>query len=110
VSQFNFYIFLCIYEKFANFENRKEITEKLIIFFDFRKITNSDPQIEGLCVNFPQISVFRGHFLQNQGPNFVILTKKLPSRGRKMRANNLRIFTKNSGERTEKILKKIAEI
>jgi len=65
VSQFNFYIFLCIYEKFANFENRKEITEKSIIFFDFRKITNSDPQIEGLCVNFPQISVFRGHFLQN---------------------------------------------
>jgi len=105
-----FYIFLCIYEKFANFENRKEITEKSIIFFDFRKITNSDPQIEGLCVNFPQISVFRGHFLQNQGPNFVILTKKLPSRGRKMRANNLRIFTKNGGERTEKILKKIAEI
>jgi hypothetical protein len=48
--------------------------------------------------------------LQNQGPNFVILTKKLPSRGRKMRANNLRIFTKNGGERTEKILKKIAEI
>jgi hypothetical protein len=110
VSQFNFYIFLCIYEKFANFENRKEITEKSIIFFDFRKITNSDPQIEGLCVNFPQISVFRGHFLQNQGPNFVILTKKLPSRGRKMRANNLRIFTKNGGERTEKTLKKIAEI
>jgi len=27
-----------------------------------------------------------------------------------MRANNLRIFTKNGGERTEKILKKIAEI
>jgi hypothetical protein len=110
VSQFNFYIFLCIYEKFANFENRKEITEKLIIFCDFRKITNSDPQIEGLCVNFPQISVFRDHFLQNPGPNFVILTKKLPSRGRKMRANNLRIFTKNGGERTEKIFKKIAEI
>jgi hypothetical protein len=48
--------------------------------------------------------------LQNPGPNFVILTKKLPSRGRKMRAKNLRIFTKNGGERTEKILKKIAEI
>jgi hypothetical protein len=110
VSQFNFYIFLCIYEKFANFENRKEITEKLIIFCNFRKITISDPQIEGLCVNLPQISDFRTHFLQNPGPNFAISTKKLPSRDRKMRAINLRIFTKNGGERTEKILKKIAEI
>ena len=71
---------------------------------------NSDPQIEGLCVNFPQISDFRALFLQNPGPIFAILTKKLPSRDRKMRANNLRIFTKNGGERTEKILKKIAEI
>jgi len=78
VSQINFYIFLCIYEKFADFENRKEITEKLIIFCDFREITNSDPQIEGLCVNFPQISDFRAHFLQNPGPIFAILTKNCP--------------------------------
>jgi hypothetical protein len=71
---------------------------------------NSDPQIEGLCVNFPQFSDFRGHFLQNPGPNFAILTKKLPSRDRKMRAINQGILAKNSGEKTEKILKKIAEI
>jgi hypothetical protein len=48
--------------------------------------------------------------LQNLGPIFAILTKKLPSRDRKMRANNLPIFSKNSGEKPEKILKKIAEI
>jgi hypothetical protein len=71
---------------------------------------NSDPQIEGLCVNFPQISDFGAHFLQNRAPNFAIFSKKLPSRDRKMRARNLPIFTKNNGEKTEKILKKIAEI
>ena len=71
---------------------------------------NSDPQIEGLCVNFPQISDFWAHFLRNPGPIFSILTKKLPSRDRKMRAINLGILAKNSGEKTEKILEKIAEI
>jgi hypothetical protein len=71
---------------------------------------NSDLQIEGLCVNFRQFSDFRGHFLQNRGPNFAILPKKLPSRDRRMRANNLPIFTKNAGENSPEIQKKTAEI
>jgi hypothetical protein len=71
---------------------------------------NSDLQIEGLCVNSPQFSDFRGHFLQNRAPNFAIFSKKLPSRDRKMHAKNLPIFTKNTGENSAEIQKKNEEI
>jgi hypothetical protein len=73
-------------------------------------MVNSDLQIEGLCVNFPQFSNFWGHILQNRAPNFAIFPKKLPSRDRKMHAKNLPIFTKNTGENSAEIQKKNEEI
>jgi hypothetical protein len=61
VSQINFYIFLCICEKFSDFVNEKEKNaKKLNIFINFGKIAISRPQIEGLCVKFPPIFRFSG--------------------------------------------------
>ena len=59
---------------------------------------------------FPSNFRFLGPFFAKFRANFLNFDQKLPSRDRKMRAINLGILAKNSGEKTEKILKKIAEI
>jgi hypothetical protein len=111
VSQINFYIFLCICEKFTDFviEKRKN-AKKLIIFINFDKISNSRPQIEGLCVNFPRFSDFRGQICRFRGKKFPIFSKKLTSRDSKLGAINHQIFMKNGDKTAKKIFKKIPEI
>jgi hypothetical protein len=53
---------------------------------------------------------FSGPFFAKSGSKFRIFAQKLPSRDRRMRANNLPIFTKNAGENFPEIQKKTAEI
>jgi len=90
VSQINYFIFLCICEKFSDLVNEKEKNaKKLNIFINFDKILNSCPQIEGLCVNFPRFSDFRGHFCRFWAKKFAIFSKKLTSRDSKVGAINL---------------------
>jgi hypothetical protein len=68
--------------KIYRFHNRKrKNAKKLIIFVNFDKFAISRPDIEGLRVNFPQFSDFRGHFCRFWGKKFAIFSKKLASRG-----------------------------
>jgi len=111
VSQINFCIFLCICEKFSDFVNEKEKNaKKLNIFINFGKFAISRPQIEGLCVNFPRFSDFRGQICRFWGKKFAIFCKKLTSRDSKFSEFNQQIFMKNGHKITKKIFKKIPEI
>jgi hypothetical protein len=107
-------IFIFFYASAKNFlislMKKKKNAKKLNIFINFGKIAISRPQIEGLCVNFPRFSDFRGQICRFWGKKFAIFCKKLTSRDSKFSEFNQQIFMKNGHKITKKIFKKIPEI